>query len=49
MMLSTLLYQQSNTLSNWDAASLIAFIMILCSVGVMKIFNLLADHLDKRG
>jgi putative spermidine/putrescine transport system permease protein len=49
MMLSTLLYQQSNTLSNWDAASLIAFIMILCSVGVMKIFNLLADRLDKRG
>lgn len=45
----TLLYQESNTLANWDAASLIAFVMILCSMGVMKIFNTIAARLDKRG
>lgn len=49
MMLATLLYQESNTLANWDAASLIAFVMILCSMGVMKIFNTIAARLDKRG
>lgn len=49
MMLATLLYQQSNTLANWDAASLIAFVMILCSLGVMKVFNMLADRIDRRG
>lgn len=49
MMLSTLLYQQSDTLANWDAASLIAFVMILCSVGVMRLFDALAAKLDKRG
>lgn len=48
MMLSTLLYQQSNTLANWDAASLLAFVMILCSLGVMKLFNVLAKNIDKR-
>lgn len=48
-MLATLLYQESNTLANWDAASLIAFVMILCSMGVMKIFNTIAARLDKRG
>ncbi len=49
MMLATLLYQQSNTLSNWDAASLISLIMILCSIGVMKIFDAIAARLDRRG
>lgn len=49
MMLATLLYQQSNTLANWDAASLISFIMIICSMGVMKVFNIIAHRLDKRG
>lgn len=49
MMLATLLYQQSNTLANWDAASLIAFVMILCSIGVMKIFNSLSRRVDRRG
>lgn len=48
MMLATLLFQQSDTLGNWDAASLIAFIMILCSLGIMKIFNALARRIDKR-
>ena len=49
MMLATLLYQQSNTLANWDASSLIAFVMILCSIGVMKVFDAIAARMDKRG
>lgn len=48
MMLSTLLYQQSGTLANWDAASLISVIMLVCSLGVMKLFNSLAKRIDKR-
>ncbi len=48
MMLSTLLYQQSGTLANWDAASLISVIMLICSLGVMKLFNSLAKRVDKR-
>jgi len=49
MMLSTLLYQQSNTLADWDAASLIAFLMMLLSLGMMKLFNVLASKIDQRG
>lgn len=49
MMLASLLYQQSNTLSNWSNSAVIAFIMILISLGVMKIFNILAAQVDKRG
>jgi len=49
MMLATLLYQQSNTLSNWTTSAVIAFIMILISLGMMKIFNIIASKVDKRG
>jgi len=49
MMLATLLFQQSNTLSNWTTSAVIAFIMILISLGVMKIFNVIASKVDKRG
>jgi len=49
MMLASLLYQQSNTLSNWTTSAVIAFIMILVSLGVMKLLNYLASRIDKRG
>ncbi|MDT4761597.1 ABC transporter permease [Sphaerochaeta sp. PS] len=49
MMLASLLYQQSNTLSNWTNSAVIAFIMIVVSLGVMKLFNLMASRIDKRG
>jgi putative spermidine/putrescine transport system permease protein len=49
MMLATLLFQQSNTLSNWTTSAVIAFIMILISLGVMKIFNVIASKVDRRG
>ena len=45
MMLATLLYQQSDTLANWDAASLLSCVMILCSLGVMKLFDVVAAFL----
>lgn len=49
MMLSTLLYQQSNELMNWQSASVFAFIMILLSAGVMKMMTYLSNRVDKRG
>lgn len=49
MMLASLLYQQSNTLSNWSTSAVIAFIMIAVSLGVMKLFNMLAGKVDRRG
>ncbi|MGE4585317.1 MAG: ABC transporter permease [Sphaerochaeta sp.] len=49
MMLASLLYQQSNTLSNWSTSAVIAFIMIVVSLGVMRLFNLMAGYVDKRG
>lgn len=49
MMLSTLLYQQSNELMNWQSASVFAFIMILLSAGVMRMMTYLSNRVDKRG
>lgn len=49
MMLATLLYQQSNTLANWNSAAVISCIMIVISLGIMKIFNTVSATLDKRG
>ncbi|MDE8294457.1 ABC transporter permease [Erysipelothrix rhusiopathiae] len=49
MMLSTLLYQQSNELMNWQSASVFAFIMILLSAGIMRMMTYLSNRVDKRG
>lgn len=49
MMLSTFLYQNAMTLGNWTNASVIALIMIVTTLIVMKIFNLIASVIDKRG
>ncbi|MBK2402496.1 ABC transporter permease [Erysipelothrix sp. strain 2 (EsS2-6-Brazil)] len=49
MMLSTLLYQQSNDLMNWQSASVFAFIMILLSAGIMKLMTYLSHKVDQRG
>ncbi|AZK44320.1 ABC transporter permease [Erysipelothrix piscisicarius] len=48
MMLSTLLYQQSNELMNWQSASVFAFIMILLSAGIMKLMTYLSHKVDQR-
>ncbi len=49
MMLASLLYQQSNTLSNWSTSAVIALVMIVISLGVMRLFNFLAAKIDRRG
>lgn len=49
MMLSTFLYQNAMTLGNWTNASVIALIMIVTTLIVMRIFNLIASIIDKRG
>ena len=49
MMLSTFLYQNAMTLGNWTNASVIALIMIVTTLIIMKIFNLIASVIDKRG
>ncbi|AEB30758.1 binding-protein-dependent transport systems inner membrane component [Carnobacterium sp. 17-4] len=49
MMLSTFLYQNAMTLGNWEDASVIALIMIITTLLVMKVFNLIANRIDKRG
>ena len=48
MMLSTLVYQQANQLSNWTQASLLAFIMILISLLMMKGMAFLEKRFDER-
>ena len=49
MMLSTFLYQNAMTLGNWKSASVIALIMIVTTLVVMKVLNLIANRIDKRG
>lgn len=49
MMLSTFLYQNAMTLGNWKDASVIALLMIVTTLVVMKVFNLIANRIDKRG
>ncbi|WP_035051276.1 ABC transporter permease [Carnobacterium pleistocenium] len=49
MMLSTFLYQNAMTLGNWKDASVIALLMIVTTLIVMKVFNLIANRIDKRG
>lgn len=49
MMMSTFLYQNAMTLGNWNAASVIALIMIVVTVIVIKGFNWFAGRLDRRG
>ena len=49
MMLATLLYQRATTLGDWTSASVIALVMIVITFAVMKVLNLLAKSMDKRG
>lgn len=49
MLLSTFLYQKANTIGDWNAAAVIALIMIVTTLLVMKGMNLVATRLDKRG
>ncbi len=49
MMLATLLYQQSSVLADWNSTAVISLIMIVISLGIMKIFTTVSSMLDKRG
>ena len=46
MTLSTLIYQNAMTLFEWDAASVIAIIMIASTILVMKIIGSLATRMN---
>lgn len=47
--LATLIYQKTMTLGDWQAAAVVATIMIVVTLLVIKGINLLASRLDKRG
>jgi len=48
MMLATMLYQKAMTVGDWQASSVIAFIMILSTIVVMKGLNLMLRVVDRR-
>jgi ABC-type spermidine/putrescine transport system, permease component I len=47
--LSTLLYQYTSTLGDWESASMVAAVMIVMTVFISAIMNALAKRLNKRG
>ena len=49
MVMATLIYQRAMSVGDWTGASVIAFIMIILTLGVIKGFNALASRLDRRG
>ena len=49
LVLATLIYQRAMTLNDWSGAGVIACIMIVITLVVMKMLNMLAARLDKRG
>lgn len=49
LVLATLIYQRSMTLNDWTGAGVIAAVMIIITLIVMKLLNLIAARLDKRG
>ena len=49
LVLATLIYQRAMTLNDWSGAGVIAAVMIIITLVVMKVLNLIAAKLDKRG
>ena len=49
LVLATLIYQRAMTLNDWSGAGVIAAVMIIITLVVMKVLNILAARLDKRG
>ncbi|MCI8540727.1 MAG: ABC transporter permease [Erysipelotrichaceae bacterium] len=49
LVLATLVYQKAVTLNDWSSAGVIAAVMIILTLIVMKVLNLIAARLDKRG
>lgn len=48
IMMATFLYQKANTLGDWQAASVLALIMIVTTLIVMKGLNVIAQKIDRR-
>lgn len=49
LVLATLIYQRAVTLNDWAGAGVIAAVMIVTTLIVMKVLNMIAARLDKRG
>ncbi len=49
MLMATFIYQKSMSLGDWNGASVIAAIMIITTFVVMKVLNIFATRLDRRG
>ena len=49
LVLATLIYQRATSVGDWTGASVIATIMIIITIVVIKVLNLIAAKLDKRG
>ena len=49
LVLATLIYQRAMTLNDWVGAGVIAAVMIIITLVVMKVLNVIAAQLDKRG
>lgn len=49
LVLATFIYQKAMTLNDWTGAGVIAAVMIVLTLIVMKVLNIIAAHLDKRG
>lgn len=49
LVLATLIYQRAMSVSDWNGAAVIAFIMIVVTILVIKGLNYMAIKMDKRG
>lgn len=49
LVMSTLIYQRAMAVSDWNGAAVISLVMIVLTVLVIKLFNILAARMDKRG
>jgi putative spermidine/putrescine transport system permease protein len=49
LVLATLIYQRAMSVSDWTGAAVISLIMIVVTLIVMKLFNALANKMDRRG
>lgn len=49
LVLATFIYQKAMAVGDWTGASVVAAIMIIITVVVIKVLNLIAKKMDKRG
>ena len=49
LVLATFIYQKAMAVGDWTGASVVATIMIIITIVVIKVLNIIANNLDKRG